>query len=69
MMITNDLEAERETLDQLADKRAWQLERLDKIQSQLKERVIEAYRDGESIQSLAKRAGVSRVTVYSWVGE
>jgi len=68
-MITNDLEAERETLDQLADKRAWQLERLDKIQSQLKERVIEAHSDGESIQSLAKRAGVSRVTVYSWVGE
>ena len=69
MMIINDVEVERETLDQLADKRAWQLQRLDKIQSQLKQRVIEAYKNGESIQSLAKRAGVSRVTVYSWVGE
>ena len=47
MMIINDVEVERETLDQLADKRAWQLQRLDKIQSQLKQRVIEAYKNGE----------------------
>ena len=46
-MIINDVEVERETLDQLADKRAWQLQRLDKIQSQLKQRVIEAYKNGE----------------------
>lgn len=56
-----------ETLEIAAEKRRWLLEQLDKRTYSLIEHVKEEAARGESINRLAKRAGVSRVTIYSWL--
>jgi len=57
----------QETLEIAAEKRRWLLEQLDKRTYSLIEHVKEEAARGESINRLAKRAGVSRVTIYSWL--
>ena len=57
----------QETLEIAAEKRRWLLEQLDKRTHSLIEHVKEEAARGESINRLAKRAGVSRVTIYSWL--
>ena len=54
-------------LEQLADLRAWQLERLELVSQALRNRVRAEYKPGDNIKRLAKRIGVTRATVYSWV--
>jgi len=61
----NDLE--QMTLDQLVDLRAWQKERQDVITAELKRRVITEFHATKNIVKLAKKAGVTRNTIYSWV--
>ena len=57
------------TLPQLADLREWQLERLAKVTVSLRERVKEDYEAGTNIKQLAKKSGVTRRTIYAWLGE
>jgi len=54
-------------LEQLADLRAWQLERLEMVSQALRDRVRTEYAPGDNIKRLAKKIGVTRATVYSWV--
>lgn len=61
------IDEEHLTLDKAADKRQWQLSRLDNTTRVLAELVREEFEKGEPIQRLAKRAGVTRSTIYSWL--
>lgn len=54
-------------LDQLADLRAWQLERLEMVSQALRARVRAEYTEGDNIKHLAKKLGVTRATIYSWI--
>ena len=55
------------SLDVAADQRQWQLERLDKQTRRVVELVREEYAKGVPVQTLAKRAKVTRATIYAWV--
>lgn len=52
---------------QLVDLRAWQTERLEAVTQELKARVQAEYQHNKNIVSLAKKAGVTRRTVYAWI--
>jgi transposase-like protein len=56
-----------ETLESLADKRTWLLERADLYETQLVEFVTEEYFKGASARNIAKRAGVTHPTVLKWL--
>jgi transposase-like protein len=56
-------------LDQLADLRAWQLERLERVSQALRARVRAEHTPGDNIKRLAKKLGVTRATVYAWLSE
>jgi hypothetical protein len=55
------------SLDQLADLRVWQLERLERVTEALKARVKAEHTQGDNIMRLAKKLAVTRATAYSWV--
>ena len=67
MMIPGNYDLHEKTLEQLADLRIWQLERVEKVTGELRSRVREAYLAGANIKTLAKKAGVTRRTIYSWL--
>jgi transposase-like protein len=69
MMNPSSYDLQDMTLQQLADLREWQLERLGKVTNSLRERVREEYESGTNIKQLAKKAGVTRRTIYAWLGE
>ena len=69
MMIPGNYDLKDQTLEQLADLRVWQLARVEKVTAELRERVREAYLAGTTIKTLAKKAGVTRRTIYSWLSE
>ena len=69
MMIPGAYDLADQTLEQLADLRAWQLARVEKVTAELRSRVREQYLQGVSIKTLAKKAGVTRRTVYAWLSE
>jgi DNA-binding phage protein len=69
MMNPSSYDLQDMTLPQLADLREWQLERLGKVTNSLRERVKEEYEAGTNIKQLAKKAGVTRRTIYAWLGE
>jgi DNA-binding XRE family transcriptional regulator len=69
MMIPVSYDLQEQNLQQLADLREWQLERLAKVTNSLRERVREEYEAGTNIKQLAKKAGVTRRTIYAWLGE
>lgn len=69
MMIPGNYDLKDQTLEQLADLRVWQLARVEKVTAELRERVREAYLAGGNIKTLAKKAGVTRRTIYSWLSE
>ena len=56
----------RDTLDTISQRRQLALERLDKITDELRFFVRNEREAGKSIDSIAKRAGVTRATIYSW---
>lgn len=68
MMNPGGYDLESMTLEQLADLREWQLERLEKVTAELRARVKQAYEEGMNIKTIAKKAGVTRRTIYSWLG-
>ena len=57
------------SLQQLADLRAWQLERLELVSQALRARVRAEHREGDNTQKLAKKIGVTRATIYAWLAE
>jgi len=57
----------KETLETTAQRRQFTLERLDKTTRELQAHVREQHAAGASIDGLAKRAGVTRATIYSWL--
>ena len=69
MMHPSTYDLQDMTLPQLADLREWQLERLAKVTVSLRERVKEDYEAGTNIKQLAKKSGVTRRTIYAWLGE
>jgi transposase len=56
-------------LEQLADLRVWQLQRLDKVSQALRARVRAEHTQGDNIRHLAKKLGVTRPTIYAWLAE
>lgn len=64
-----NFESENVTLDVLADRRQWALERIEKQTLELAEKVREEHAAGVQPGQLAKRAKVSRPTIYSWLKE
>lgn len=62
-----NLDTDFHTLELVADRRYLLLERLDKETELLAQKVREEYAKGEPIKKLARRAGVSRPTIYSWL--
>jgi len=56
-----------ETLETLADKRTWLLERVEQYESEIIEHVKAEYEKGVSARNIAKRAGVTHPTVLKWV--
>ena len=69
MMIPGNYDLADKTLEQLADLRVWQLERVEKVTAELRSRVREQYLQGVTIKALAKKAGVTRRTIYAWLSE
>ena len=63
-----NLDTDFHTLDLVADRRQLLLERLAAETNLLAEKVRDEYAKGEPIKKLARRAGVSRPTIYSWLG-
>lgn len=57
------------SLEHLADTRAWQLKRLEQVQEAMKEKVREQHAEGVAIMHIAKKAGVTRPTLYAWLNE
>ena len=69
MISTDSYNIQEMSTKQLADLRAWQTERLEAVTSELRSRVEAEYQDNKNIMSIAKKAGVTRRTVYAWVKE
>lgn len=69
MMLTGTYDLQEHSLEQLADLRVWQLERVEKVTAALRSRVREQYLQGVTIKALAKKAGVTRRTIYAWLSE
>jgi len=57
------------SLEQLADLRDWQLTRVEIVTDVLRDRVKEQADKGVSITELCKKAGVTRKTIYHWLGK
>ena len=56
-----------ETLETVAERRAWRLDQLEQTTELLAIMVRDAYVEGMEITELAKRARVSRPTIYRWI--
>jgi transposase-like protein len=67
MMNQGSYDLQTLSLPQLADLREWQLERLERVTIELRNRVKTAYADGAEVKALAKECGVTRVTMYRWL--
>lgn len=56
-----------ETLESLADERAWFVEKVEKHETQIIEYVRNEHEQGVSARNIAKRAGVTHPTVLEWL--
>ncbi len=57
------------SVEQLADLRVWQLQRLERVTQALRARLRAEHTQGDNIRHLAKKLGVTRATIYSWLAE
>jgi hypothetical protein len=62
-----NLDLDIQSLELAADRRELLLERLTLETNLLAEKVREEYAKGEPIKKLARRARVTRQTIYSWL--
>jgi DNA invertase Pin-like site-specific DNA recombinase len=56
-----------ETLDVIGERHQWRLEQLEATTQLLVAKVRDAHANGEPVAKIAKRARVSRMTVYRWL--
>ena len=56
-----------ETLESLADKRQWLLERVEQYETEIVQFVRDEHEKGASARTIAKRAGVTHPTVLKWL--
>lgn len=59
----------RETLDTVAQRRTFALERVEQLTGELMRHVQEEAGNGVSEVELARRAGVTRKTIRNWLGK
>ncbi len=57
------------SVEQLASIREYGLERVHVVTEVLKRQVKESHSRGVNIKKLARQAGVTRPTIYSWLAE
>lgn len=57
------------TIEQLSEVREQGLKRVDTITKVMRNQVREEHAQGTPILKLAKRAGVTRPTIYAWLSE
>ena len=57
------------TVSQLAQIRDYGLDRVQTVTEVMKRRVKEQAAEGAEIKKLARQAGVTRQTIYSWISE
>lgn len=57
------------TIEQLSEVREQGLKRVDTITKVMRDQVREEHANGAPILKLAKRAGVTRPTIYAWLSE
>lgn len=57
------------TIEQLSEVREQGLKRVDTITKVMRDQVREEHAQGTPILKLAKRAGVTRPTIYAWLSE
>ncbi len=56
-----------QTLEIVAERRQWRLDQLEQTTELLAIMVREAYAEGMEVSELARKAGVSRPTIYRWI--
>jgi DNA invertase Pin-like site-specific DNA recombinase len=56
-----------QTLEIVAERRQWRLDQLEQTTELLAIMVREAYTDGMEVSELARKARVSRPTIYRWI--
>ena len=57
------------TIEQLSEVRHDGLKRIDTITKVMRDHVRQEHSEGTPILKLAKRAGVTRPTIYAWLSE
>lgn len=57
------------TIEQLSEIRRQGMKKIDLVTNVMRDQVREEYANGTPVLKLAKRAGVTRPTIYSWLGE
>ena len=67
--MNDSYDLEEMSLERLVDLRAWQKDRSDRVTAELKKRVITEFHATKNIVKLAKKTGVTRRTIYSWLRE
>tara|TARA_R110000822_G_scaffold283684_2_gene405182 strand:- start:809 stop:1018 length:210 start_codon:yes stop_codon:yes gene_type:complete len=67
MMNPGSYDIKTMTIAQLCDLREWQLERLDRVTTELKQQVKAKATEGKNVSALAKEANVTRRTIYAWL--
>jgi transposase-like protein len=65
--MNDSYDLETMSLERLVDLRAWQKVRTDLVTAELKRRVITEHAEHNNIKKLAKKTGVTRHTIYSWL--
>ena len=60
---------ENETLDTIAQRRQFALERVEQLTGELVRAVNDEASNGRTEVELAKRAGVTRQTIRNWLGK
>lgn len=67
--MTWNIDEGHETLDTIAQRRTWALERVEQLTGELVRAVHEEASQGVTEVDLAKRAGVTRPTIRNWLGK
>lgn len=69
MHMTWNIDEGHETLDTIAQRRTWALERSEQLTGELVRAVRDEASQGVTEVELAKRAGVQRRTIRAWLGK
>jgi predicted transcriptional regulator len=67
--MTFNIDEGHETLDTIAQRRTWALERSEQVTGELIRAVHDEASRGVTEVELAKRAGVTRRTIRNWLGK